>query len=40
MSEMVMVIPVIIITGAVMIGIASIFRGFLNKRDHIDPTHA
>lgn len=36
MSEMVMVVPVIILTAVVLIGILSVFKKYLAQRDRLD----
>ena len=36
MSEMVMVIPVIALTGIVLVGILAIFRKYMAQRDRLD----
>ncbi len=36
MSEMVMIVPVIVLTGVVLVGILSVFRKYLAQRDQLD----
>src|SRR5690606_18385644 len=36
MSEMVMVVPVIVLTGVVLVGILSVFRNYMAQRDRLD----
>lgn len=36
MSEMVMIVPVIVLTGVVLVGILSIFRKYMAQRDQLD----
>ena len=36
MSEMVMVVPVIVLTGVVLVGILSVFRNYMGQRDRLD----
>lgn len=36
MSEMVMVVPVIVLTGVVLVGILSVFRKYMAQRDRLD----
>lgn len=36
MSEMVMIVPVIVLTGVVLVGILSVFRKYMAQRDQLD----
>jgi hypothetical protein len=36
MSEMVMIVPVIVLTGVVLVGILSVFRKYMAQRDRLD----
>jgi hypothetical protein len=36
MSEMVMIVPVILLTGVVLVGILSVFRKYMAQRDQLD----
>lgn len=36
MSEMVMVVPVMVLTGVVLVGILSIFRKYMAQREKLD----
>ena len=36
MSEMVMIVPVIVLTGVVLVGILSVFRNYMAQRDRLD----